>query len=426
MSLPDLPLNRAHQHAANAEDHWNNGLLVIAAEEHAKAADAYLAAVERSHDESAKRTLRMLYNDHCKAERELQRKIEKLRQDGKDPNLPYKQEQPILPLVRGVQSTGIQIPHDTASPPPRPMIDTVDESFMLLGGQRSDPGDAFNQFWSIMQGMLDNLSQPVAFATVPLGTEDTKAQSGIPKTSLRRKDDDDNTDTEIDEPIFARLSRRIGIGRDVSKFSAVDSQHTSLSSDDFEDVDELIDKDDEMSDSFYLVPTDSGLSPAALKRENATLKNEIESMRKRFDAMERAIHMRKEQDLQLRDSIVQATREAHRVMSASTITSRPGVDLSGLNINVSPVPLPGINTGREGQYLRRIKELEEETRALRIENEKNKAMIAKYKERWEKLKESAKRKKEARASAVTSVKERIIEEPEAEEELDGATKSEPL
>ncbi len=128
-------------------------------------------------------------------------------------------------------------------------------------------------------------------------------------------------------------------------------------------------------------------------------------------------------------------------MSASTMASRPGVDLSGLNINAQPVPLPGINTSREGQYLRRIKELEEENRALRIENEKNvcfdvprrknyssdlknqKAMIMKYKERWEKLKESAKRKKEAKTNATTSVKERIIEEPEAEEELDTAAKS---
>lgn len=49
------------------------------------------------------------------------------------------------------------------------------------------------------------------------------------------------------------------------------------------------------------------------------------------------------------------------------------------------------------------------------------AMIRKYRERWEKLKESAKRKKEAKAAAVAAaspVRERIIEEPEAEEELD--------
>ncbi|KAF8626065.1 hypothetical protein AX15_005100 [Amanita polypyramis BW_CC] len=417
MSLPDLPLNRAHQHAANAEDHWNNGLLLLAAEEHTKAADAYLAAVERSHDESARRTLRMLYNDHVKAEKELQRKIEKLKQEGKDPNLPHKQERPIPPPIRGLQLDGVQSTQgSTSSPPPsRPMIDTVDESFMLLGGQRSDPGDAFNQFWNIMQGMLDNLSQPVAFASVPLGMEDTS----IPPKSTPRQDD--NSDTEIDEPIFARLSRRIGIGREPPKPSSVSDRRMPLSSDDFEDVDDFLEED-----SFYLVPTNPGIPPAVLGRENAKLKSEMESMRKRCEAMERVIQMRKEQDLQLRDSIFQATREAQRALSASTMASRPGVDLSGLNINVPPVPLPGINTGREAQYLRRIKELEEEIRTLRMENEKNKTMITKYKERWEKLKESAKRKKEAKGSGIASVKERIVEEPEAEEELDvGTTSSKP-
>jgi hypothetical protein len=44
-------------------------------------------------------------------------------------------------------------------------------------------------------------------------------------------------------------------------------------------------------------------------------------------------------------------------------------------------------------------------------------MIAKFRERWEKLKDSAKRKKEAKA-ATAGVRERIVEEPEAEEELD--------
>ena len=93
-----------------------------------------------------------------------------------------------------------------------------------------------------MQGMLDNLSQPVAFATVPLGVDDTRTQSGMAKPTLQRKDDEDNTDTEIDEPIFARLSRRIGIGREALKSSPAEAYRPSLSSDDFEDVDELLEK----------------------------------------------------------------------------------------------------------------------------------------------------------------------------------------
>lgn len=55
-----------------------------------------------------------------------------------------------------------------------------------------------------------------------------------------------------------------------------------------------------------------------------------------------------------------------------------------------------------------------------------KLMITKFRERWEKLKESAKRKKEAKVAAevaMAGVRDRIVEEPEAEEELDGATES---
>jgi hypothetical protein len=40
-------------------------------------------------------------------------------------------------------------------------------------------------------------------------------------------------------------------------------------------------------------------------------------------------------------------------------------------------------------------------------------MIVKYKERWDKLKESSKKKKEARAASVNAdlTKEKIVEEP---------------
>lgn len=48
-------------------------------------------------------------------------------------------------------------------------------------------------------------------------------------------------------------------------------------------------------------------------------------------------------------------------------------------------------------------------------------MIVRFQEKWEKLKESAKRKKESKAAAAVaeaSTVERIVEEPEAEEALD--------
>lgn len=41
----------------------------------------------------------------------------------------------------------------------------------------------------------------------------------------------------------------------------------------------------------------------------------------------------------------------------------------------------------------RIKELEDEIMALRSENNRQKDLMGKYKERWEKLKESAKKRR---------------------------------
>jgi len=46
------------------------------------------------------------------------------------------------------------------------------------------------------------------------------------------------------------------------------------------------------------------------------------------------------------------------------------LDFSSLNINAPNVPIPGINSPREAHLVRRIKELEDETKQLRVENDK--------------------------------------------------------
>ena len=58
-----------------------------------------------------------------------------------------------------------------------------------------------------------------------------------------------------------------------------------------------------------MIPAGPETSPAVLKKENETLKAEVVSMKSRLEATERVLKLRKEQDLQLRDSIVMATRE---------------------------------------------------------------------------------------------------------------------
>jgi hypothetical protein len=64
-------------------------------------------------------------------------------------------------------------------------------------------------------------------------------------------------------------------------------------------------------------------------------------------------------------------------MGASTLLTRPApapIDFANLNLNVPSVPPPitALTPGRdrEAQLLRRVRELEEEVRSVRLENEK--------------------------------------------------------
>jgi hypothetical protein len=81
-----------------------------------------------------RRTLRMLYNEHSKAAKELQRRIAALREEGIDPTLPQKPAPP-----RPSPPTALSAQGSPPSPLPLPrgrMPDSqVDESFMLLGQQ---------------------------------------------------------------------------------------------------------------------------------------------------------------------------------------------------------------------------------------------------------------------------------------------------
>lgn len=85
----------------------------------------------------------MLYSEHIKAGRDLDRRIAKLREENKDPTLPQKVS---LAQMRAEQSspgpsTGSRPFHPAPSPPLPPsaslrLMDSqnnVDESFMVLG-----------------------------------------------------------------------------------------------------------------------------------------------------------------------------------------------------------------------------------------------------------------------------------------------------
>jgi hypothetical protein len=76
----------------------------------------------------------------------------------------------------------------------------------------------------------------------------------------------------------------------------------------------------DLAESFYFIPSTntvrtsgSSTAPAAdvhLRKENASLKADIEAMQRRLAQTERVLQMRREQDQQLKDSIVLARQQA--------------------------------------------------------------------------------------------------------------------
>jgi hypothetical protein len=91
----------------------------------------------------------MLYNEHCKAAKELQRKVDKLKEEGKDPCLPQKPELPkVLHTPHNTPNANATPPRRNTSSPQhfgRPLTESNmgDESFMLLGGQRVRVSSSF-------------------------------------------------------------------------------------------------------------------------------------------------------------------------------------------------------------------------------------------------------------------------------------------
>ncbi|KAF9792341.1 hypothetical protein BJ322DRAFT_1102857 [Thelephora terrestris] len=401
MSAQDSPLNKAHQHGSNADEHLAQGLLIPAAEEYEKAARAFQECILVSTDEKTKGTLQMLYNEHAKSAKDVQRKIAKLREENKDPSLPQNVPHTHTPIIPPV-------PGPSSSPTPQTrnrMVDsqnTGDESFMLLG-QRSEPGDIlFNQFWKVTTDLLENISQPVAFASAP-----------IRYPPIPRKETGSAVEFEADRGIASRLSGFSKRLVDTSYQIATGTQRAQATSSSLQDdLDEvLVDDDDDLAESFFVIP--SGDEKQKLRKENSALKAEISTLRDQLSEMNVVLKMRQDKDNALRDNILHARREAQRVMTASVVGQQTPRQLAPPDLGSLSIT-PSTTRDREAQLNKRIKELEEDIKVVKAENESQKQMIVRFRERWAQLKESMKRKKEAKAAAAAAsspVREKIVEDP---------------
>ncbi|KZV90424.1 hypothetical protein EXIGLDRAFT_677124 [Exidia glandulosa HHB12029] len=438
----DTPLNKAHVHAMNAEEYKTRGLLVKAAEEHYLAAEGFKRAMESSSAEGTKRTLRMLYQDHNNSGKELQRKIAELEAQGKDPSVPQLQPQPpsrrsSSSSVVGSSSIHQYPPSSAASSTSRSssrMGDSqmpIGESYMMLEGQNADTA-AFKDFFENVEGLLQRFSSPVAFASAPLSPTPTRlSQVQSVSSSSDSSDAEDGLGTTVQdrhqplvlESLADALSDQVTLNDSLS--STLKPKNGKGKPPVFVTPDDVYaDDDSSSSESFFVIPTTPTVK--SLQTENARMREQLKAAEERLAAAEKHIKQRADQEQQLRDGLLNARQQMQQRLGASTVLPQPIVDMSFPNLKIPgvpglsplaapvppPLPLSGPTRDRETMLIRRTRELEDELRGTREENDKLRAQIVKFRERWAKLKESAKRKRSARAAAEAG---RIEEEPEGEE-----------
>ncbi|GBC07545.1 hypothetical protein RclHR1_07520009 [Rhizophagus clarus] len=476
--MENTPVNAAHAFANAAEELGEKEQWGKAMEAHFRAAEQFALAMNYTSDPEAIRTLKLLYTNHTRQGKEIQRRLAKQTQQSPKPQeqlnpssshrtrrtssstssksnasnsqIKNNSEQRIQlnqskqsslstqPTIRpnslGVQTTsnsrerissdnmrtgnndtlgianssissrrnpllsnsstsvGVSRTNTMASSTTPSVMDgssdsekTIEESYMMLKGNNDstddDDSDPFNKFWDIVEGLVQKLSNPVAFATVPLNGVDSQSTF------------DPNT---IQSPLPFRYNT---VNENIVDESKVEELNAA------------------MMESFYIIPKDqrpnSGSRTLGLPQssptlslstpktpldnqssktktleeysiENKQLKAIIDSMSKRMLTYEKAA----EENNMLKSSILQfkndVQKQAKRIKVSQEILR---------SSSIVKQPSPESSTVGNAYLQRRIKELEEENRLLKSERDKQQELVTKYKERWEKLKESAKKKR---------------------------------
>ncbi|KAI8913887.1 hypothetical protein DFJ77DRAFT_465086, partial [Powellomyces hirtus] len=337
-------------------------------------------------------------------------------------------------------------------------MDSVADSYSVVAkGHEEDPEDPFNKFWEAVENLVDKISitGPVAFATAPIGNSphaqevrqaDTDRSHGNLNASLRSTQmlnsylvvpptgsypvgpsqmSMTSTVNAYGNPIFYNggvvVSESDGagvVGSIESNYfgNAMGTSVADLASSSRRagrgGVNSFSD-----SDNARIPPDGSGQGARDRSRhpmggpqisktkeelllENHHLKQTLNNLTHRMALLERTT----EENNLLRSSIIQFRQDVQKQVSRG----RRGMGVSMIS---------GRDGGRERDRERereleaRVRELELELRTVRDEGQRMTTAMNKYKERWDRLKESAKKKKEAASSSSGTGGAAITDDP---------------
>ncbi len=277
--------------------------------------------------------------------------------------------------------------------------------------------EGFSRFYNTFENFLSKLSAPLAFAGLPLISEEGQLSATLePAKGIKQR---------------PKSKERSGSDPDLTKYISRAALRASAR--------------DEQSgnDSFYVVPTGGGTIPyaaivsyeqkekrrmaASMHSENADLFADPNEEDDFVDAREtpmpvspiaskrgfgRKVSTREvenkveELDMEnksLKDCIDKLSKRLHAFEMSAQQNSMALQESIRLTRNMSPAREVPSRSGDEG-FKRRVLELEEhvslggkEIERLGKENDKLKSVVARYRERWEKLKEGAKTRRDGGA-----------------------------
>jgi len=299
--------------------------------------------------------------------------------------------------------------------------------------------EGFSKFYSAFENILNKLSAPLAFAGLPLISEEAQkspeAESTATTTRRSKKHERQSSDPDLTKFISRaalRASTRDGHSGNDSFYVVPTTGHTvsyaqilsfaekekrRLANSMHSENPDLFTNPDEEDDFVDARETPMPVSPTSSRRSIRTLSPEISRLGGGKKMGPRELENKVEElgieNQSLKTVVDKLSKRLHTFEMAAQNSSMalqesmrlmrdmsPARDLSRENSGTGTPAGAGMTGGDEG-LKRRVLELEEhvhlggkEIERLGKENEKLRTVVARYRERWEKLKEGAKTRRE--------------------------------
>ncbi|ORX89016.1 hypothetical protein K493DRAFT_358793 [Basidiobolus meristosporus CBS 931.73] len=376
--MEESPINKAHQHANAAEEFETRGLLEEAMKEHFNAAEHFEMAIEFTSEAEVIRTLQLLSSAHQRQGLEMERRINKntsQRRSSADNGgeESFSKANSTAKALNILSSRYIsnstrfrsgQLHSSSTSP-----SHVFDDSFLVLKSNLQDEenkSDPFDRFWEAVEALIQNTSNPIAFATAPL--------EGMEKFDI---EEIRGQYAKKNEGLVSELPETSNLHETLGSFIIVPEQSCKQKS---------TKRDSVEGDYESVIGSTKTIEEYAI--ENQHLKKAIDILSRQVNALEKAA----EENTLLKSSIIQLRQDVQKQGKKGRLAPELS-RIYGSKYSTGESQYVSSNAHTAITPQKKIQELEEEVRLLKLENEKQSMMLNKYRDRWDQLKESAKKKR---------------------------------